>query len=205
MRLFGSSHATDTEAFPVNHTDDEWRAKLSPAAYQVLRKHGTERAGTSPLNAEKRHGNFPCAGCGQDAVRLGHQIRKRHRLAELLCTAGGCSRHHDDRSFGMTRTEVHCGRCGGHLGHVFPDGPPPTGLRYCMNGAAIRTSSLTEPLDRCLIESHAEPWDPAARPGGRRHNAAVRRRSRSVAHCRRHRTRPAGWIGHVCAMRIVRQ
>ncbi len=66
MRLFGSSHAADTETFPVTHTDEEWRAQLSPAQYQVLRKHGTERAGTSPLNAEKRHGRFVCAGCGQD-------------------------------------------------------------------------------------------------------------------------------------------
>ncbi len=83
-RLFGASQDAEAETYPVTHTDEEWRAKLSPAQYQVLRKHGTERAGTSPLNLEKRHGKFYLCGLRAGAVRLGYQIRKRHRLAELF-------------------------------------------------------------------------------------------------------------------------
>jgi peptide-methionine (R)-S-oxide reductase len=137
MRLFGSSHATDTEAFPVNHTDDEWRAKLSPAAYQVLRKHGTERAGTSPLNAEKRHGRFICAGCGQELFAWDTKFESGTGWPSFYQPLEGAVGTNEDRSFFMTRTEVHCSKCGGHLGHVFPDGPKPTGERYCMNGAAM--------------------------------------------------------------------
>ena len=137
MKLFGSSHATNTETFPVTHTEEEWRAKLSPAQYQVLRKHGTERAGTSPLNAEKRHGTFICAGCGQDLFASETKFESGTgwpSFYQPLESAVGTS---DDRSFFMSRTEVHCSRCGGHLGHVFPDGPRPTGQRYCMNGVAM--------------------------------------------------------------------
>ncbi len=137
MRLFGSSHATDTETFPVSHTDDEWRAKLSPAAYQVLRKHGTERAGTSPLNAEKRHGTFMCAGCGQDLFASDTKFESGTGWPSFYRPLEGAVGTTEDRSFFMTRTEVHCSKCGGHLGHVFPDGPQPTGERYCMNGAAM--------------------------------------------------------------------
>ncbi len=137
MRLFGSSHATDTETFPVSHTDDEWRAKLSPAAYQVLRKHGTERAGTSPLNAEKRHGTFMCAGCGQELFGSDTKFESGTGWPSFYRPLEGAVGTTEDRSFFMTRTEVHCSKCGGHLGHVFPDGPQPTGERYCMNGAAM--------------------------------------------------------------------
>ncbi len=137
MRLFGSSQAADSETFPVTRTDEEWREKLSPAAYQVLRKHGTERAGTSPLNAEKRHGKFVCAGCGQELYASDTKFESGTGWPSFYQPLEGAVGISEDRSFFMTRTEVHCSRCGGHLGHVFPDGPPPTGQRYCMNGAAM--------------------------------------------------------------------
>jgi peptide-methionine (R)-S-oxide reductase len=137
MRLFGSSHAADTETFPVRHTEEEWRAKLSPAQYQVLRKHGTERAGTSPLNAEKRHGRFICAGCGQDLFASDAKFESGTGWPSFYQPLDGGVATTEDRSLFMTRTEVHCSNCGGHLGHVFDDGPRPTGQRYCMNGAAM--------------------------------------------------------------------
>jgi peptide-methionine (R)-S-oxide reductase len=137
MALFRSSHTVDTETVPVNHTDEEWRAKLSPAQYQVLRKHGTERAGTSPLNAEKRHGKFICAGCGQDLFGSETKFESGTGWPSFYQPLAGAVATTEDRSFFMTRTEVHCSRCGGHLGHVFDDGPRPTGQRYCMNGAAM--------------------------------------------------------------------
>lgn len=123
--------------FPVSRTEAEWRAALSPEAFRVLRQHGTERAGSSPLNAEKRPGVFHCAGCGHplfDAETKFDSGTGWPSFSAPIEDAVGTS---TDRSFFMTRTEVHCARCGGHLGHVFPDGPPPTGLRYCMNGAAL--------------------------------------------------------------------
>jgi peptide-methionine (R)-S-oxide reductase len=137
MRLFGSSHAADTETFPVTHTEEEWREALPPAAYQVLRKHGTERAGTSPLNAEKRHGKFICAGCGQELFASDTKFESGTGWPSFFQPLEGAVGINEDRSFFMTRTEVHCSHCGGHLGHVFPDGPPPTGQRYCMNGVAM--------------------------------------------------------------------
>ena len=137
MALFRASHATDTETFPVSHTDDEWRTKLSPAQYQVLRKHGTERAGTSPLNAEKRAGTFVCAGCGQKLFASETKFESGTGWPSFYRPLEGAVETDEDRSFFMTRTEVHCSNCGGHLGHVFEDGPQPTGLRYCMNGAAM--------------------------------------------------------------------
>ncbi len=137
MRLFGSSHASDTETFPVTHTDAEWRAKLSPAQYQVLRKHGTERAGTSPLNAEKRHGKFICAGCGQELFPSDTKFESGTGWPSFYQPLEGAVGTSEDSSFFMTRTEVHCSKCGGHLGHVFDDGPKPTGQRFCMNGVAM--------------------------------------------------------------------
>ena len=137
MRLFGSSQGAETENFPVTHSEEEWRAKLSPAAYQVLRKHGTERAGTSPLNAEKRHGTFVCAGCGQKLFASGTKFESGTGWPSFYQPLEGAVTTTEDRSFFMTRTEVHCSQCGGHLGHVFDDGPRPTGQRYCMNGVAM--------------------------------------------------------------------
>ena len=127
-----------SETFPVEKSDAEWRQQLDPAQYQVLRKHSTERAGTSPLNLEKRPGTFICAGCGEklfDSATKFESGTGWPSFWEPLPAAVGTT---SDRSFFMTRTEVHCAKCGGHLGHVFPDGPQPTGQRFCMNGAAMK-------------------------------------------------------------------
>jgi peptide-methionine (R)-S-oxide reductase len=137
MRLFGSSHDAEAETFPVTHSEEEWRAKLSPAAYHVLRKHGTERAGTSPLDAEKRRGTFVCAGCGQQLFASDTKFESGTGWPSFYQPLEGGVVTSEDRSFFMSRTEVHCSQCGGHLGHVFDDGPRPTGQRYCMNGVAM--------------------------------------------------------------------
>ena len=137
MRLFGSSHTADAETYPITHTEEEWRAKLSPVQYQVLRKHGTERAGTSPLNAEKRHGKFICAGCGQELFASDTKFESGTGWPSFYQPLEGAVGTSEDSSFFMKRIEVHCSKCGGHLGHVFDDGPRPTGQRYCMNGVAM--------------------------------------------------------------------
>ncbi|HEX9557341.1 MAG TPA: peptide-methionine (R)-S-oxide reductase MsrB [Reyranella sp.] len=129
--------STKTETFPIQKSDDEWRKSLDPLQYQVLRKHGTERAGTSPLNNEKRKGAFRCAGCGEPLFDSGTKFESGTGWPSFWEPLPGAVGTSADRSFFMTRTEVHCAECGGHLGHVFPDGPQPTGQRYCMNGAAL--------------------------------------------------------------------
>jgi peptide-methionine (R)-S-oxide reductase len=135
-RLFGGTPDTD-EAFPVQLTDEAWRQKLSPGQYNVLRKHGTERAGTSALNAEKRQGTFACAGCGKKLFASDTKFESGTGWPSFWAPLDGAVGTTEDRSFFMTRVEVHCADCGGHLGHVFPDGPRPTGQRYCMNGVAM--------------------------------------------------------------------
>jgi peptide-methionine (R)-S-oxide reductase len=119
-------------------TEEQWRDALTPEQFQVLRKHGTERAGTSPLNDEKRPGTFVCAGCGQQLFAADTKFESGTGWPSFWSPLDGAVGTTEDRAFGMTRTEVHCARCRGHLGHVFPDGPEPTGLRYCMNGAALK-------------------------------------------------------------------
>ncbi len=136
-RLFGGGHEAAPETYPFQLSDDEWRQKLGPAAFQVLRKHGTERAGTSPLNMEKRNGVFHCAGCGQALFAAETKFESGTGWPSFWQPLEGAVGETEDRSFFMTRVEVHCSNCGGHLGHVFPDGPRPTGLRYCMNGVSM--------------------------------------------------------------------
>ncbi|MCS6932973.1 MAG: peptide-methionine (R)-S-oxide reductase MsrB [Acetobacteraceae bacterium] len=123
--------------FPVRRTEAEWRAALSPEAFRVLRRHGTERPGSSPLNAEKRPGLYRCAGCGAALFDAAAKYESGTGWPSFRAALPGAVGTRTDRSFFMVRTEVHCAACGGHLGHVFPDGPPPTGLRYCMNGVAL--------------------------------------------------------------------
>jgi peptide-methionine (R)-S-oxide reductase len=135
-RLFGGRDDA-SEPFPVQLSDAEWRRKLPPDRYHVLRRHGTERAGTSALNAEKRSGTFVCAGCGQQLFASETKFESGTGWPSFYAPLDGAVQESEDRSFFMTRTEVHCANCGGHLGHVFPDGPPPTGQRYCMNGLAM--------------------------------------------------------------------
>jgi peptide-methionine (R)-S-oxide reductase len=122
----------------IAKTDTEWRQSLSPEAYRVLREHGTERAFTSPLNDEKRQGMFICAGCGKELFASDAKFDSGTGWPSFFQPAAeGVVETKEDRSWFMRRTEVHCDACGGHLGHVFPDGPKPTGLRYCINGAAL--------------------------------------------------------------------
>ncbi|WP_037469136.1 peptide-methionine (R)-S-oxide reductase MsrB [Sphingobium herbicidovorans] len=124
-------------AYPFALTDTQWRSRLSPLAYQVLRKHATERPFTSPLNKEHRAGTFKCAGCAHPLFASKTKFDSGTGWPSFwasLPRAVGTSR---DFALGYPRTEVHCARCGGHLGHVFDDGPQPTGKRYCMNGVAL--------------------------------------------------------------------
>ena len=122
----------------IDKTDAEWRNTLSPEQYRVLRQHGTEPAGTSPLNREKREGVFRCAGCGAELFDSDTKYESGSGWPSFYAPKSGeAVGTTSDRSMLMERTEVHCAKCGGHLGHVFPDGPKPTGLRYCMNGAAL--------------------------------------------------------------------
>ena len=124
--------------FEVTKSDAEWRESLSAEQYRVLRKHGTERAGTSPLDREKRAGTFRCAGCGQPLFASDAKFDSGTGWPSFFEPLAGAVETTEDRSWFMRRTEVHCKRCGGHLGHVFEDGPPPTGLRYCMNGVSLK-------------------------------------------------------------------
>ena len=117
--------------------EEEWKQRLSPEQFYVLRQHGTERAGSSPLNYEKRSGIFKCAGCDQPLFSADTKFESGTGWPSFFRPIEGAVATTTDRTFGMTRTEVHCSKCGGHLGHVFPDGPRPTGLRYCMNGVAL--------------------------------------------------------------------
>src|SRR5688572_15042489 len=122
---------TNEEQFAVSKTDEEWKRTLTPDQYKVLRGHGTERAFTSPLNDEKRAGTFVCAACGQALFSSDTKYESGTGWPSFFKPLDGAIGTSTDRSFFTTRTEVHCSRCGGHLGHVFPDGPRPTGQRYC--------------------------------------------------------------------------
>jgi peptide-methionine (R)-S-oxide reductase len=124
-------------SFEVTKSDAEWKAQLSPEAYRVLREHGTERAGTSPLDKEYAKGTFLCAGCALPLFASDTKFDSRTGWPSFWQPLDNAIGTNTDRGFFMVRTEVHCRRCGGHLGHVFDDGPPPTGLRYCMNGVSL--------------------------------------------------------------------
>ena len=123
--------------FAVEKSEEEWRRVLTPEQYHVLREHGTERAGTCALLVEHRPGTFRCAGCAQPLFKADRKFESGTGWPSFFAPLEGSIATYTDRSFFMTRTEVHCSRCGGHLGHVFPDGPPPSGLRYCINGVAL--------------------------------------------------------------------
>ena len=130
----GSQAAKTAE---IARSDAEWRRVLTPEQFRVLRQHGTERPGSSPLNGEKRDGVFRCAGCGAELFDAGTKYESGSGWPSFYTAREGAVATTTDRTLGMTRVEMHCARCGGHLGHVFEDGPRPTGLRFCTNGAAL--------------------------------------------------------------------
>ena len=130
------------ETFPVQFTDADWRERLTPAQYTVLRQDGTERPYSSPLNDEHRRGTFACAGCGNELFSSATKFDSGTGWPSFWAPLDKAVGETRDTSYGMVRTAVHCARCGGHLGHVFDDGPKPTGLRYCMNGVAMTFTPL---------------------------------------------------------------
>jgi peptide-methionine (R)-S-oxide reductase len=125
------------KVFPVARTDAEWRARLTPEQYYVMRQHGTEAPGTCALLQEKRPGRFLCAGCDQPLFESKLKFESGTGWPSFNDPIVGAVETSVDRNYGMVRTEVHCATCGSHLGHVFEDGPPPTHLRYCINGVAM--------------------------------------------------------------------
>lgn len=126
-----------SEAFDITHTEAEWRQRLTSEEFMVLRESGTERPFTSALLEDHRHGIFSCAGCEKEAFSSATKFDSHTGWPSFWAPIEGGVGQVDDLSLGMTRTAVHCRRCGSHLGHVFDDGPKPTGLRYCMNGVAL--------------------------------------------------------------------
>lgn len=135
---WGSENMTTSQSnFEITKTEQEWSTTLTPEQFRVLRKHGTEPAFTSPLDKEYAEGTFICAGCEQPLFTSETKFNSGTGWPSFYQPIDGAIATTVDRSFFMTRTEVHCSRCGGHLGHVFNDGPAPTGKRYCMNGVAM--------------------------------------------------------------------
>jgi peptide-methionine (R)-S-oxide reductase len=133
----GGTPAEAQGNFPFRLTDEQWRQRLSSAAYNVLRRHGTERPGSSPLDREHRRGTFHCAGCNHPLFASTTKFDSGTGWPSFYQPLPRAVGTREDGSMMMSRTEVHCANCGGHLGHVFNDGPRPTGLRYCMNGVAM--------------------------------------------------------------------
>jgi peptide-methionine (R)-S-oxide reductase len=128
----------DTKDTPIERSEEEWKKTLPPETFQVMRNHGTERAGTSPLNKEHRPGMYSCAACGLPLFGSDTKFDSGTGWPSFFKPLPEAVATQTDGAFGMRRVEVHCARCGGHLGHVFPDGPQPTGERYCMNGVALK-------------------------------------------------------------------
>jgi peptide-methionine (R)-S-oxide reductase len=137
FRWLRGSPAQAAEKFEIEKTDAEWRKQLTPQQYEILRKEGTERPGSSPLLKEHRKGTFACAGCDLPLFASETKFESGTGWPSFYQPLQNAVSERKDSTLGMTRTEIHCRRCGGHLGHVFDDGPKPTGLRYCMDGFAL--------------------------------------------------------------------
>ena len=137
FRWLRATPAQAAEKFEIEKTDAEWRAQLTPQQYEILRQEGTERPGSSPLLKEHRKGIFACAGCDLPLFSSDTKFDSGTGWPSFWAPLANAVRTRNDSTLGMSRTEVHCRRCGGHLGHVFDDGPKPTGKRYCMNGVAM--------------------------------------------------------------------
>jgi peptide-methionine (R)-S-oxide reductase len=133
-----TAKAAAAEKYEIMHTDAEWKQRLNPTQYAILRQEGTERPFSSPLDHEKRAGTFSCAGCDLPAYSSKTKFDSGTGWPSFWQPLPNAIATRTDSTLGMSRTEVHCRRCGGHLGHVFDDGPKPTGLRYCMNGAVLK-------------------------------------------------------------------
>jgi peptide-methionine (R)-S-oxide reductase len=135
--LFGRTTPADAASFEIQYSQAEWRRRLGPARYHILREEGTERAFTSPLLKEKRKGSFSCAGCGLPLFSSSAKFDSGTGWPSFWKALPNAVAYRRDLTLGMVRTEEHCRRCGGHLGHVFDDGPPPTGKRHCINGLSL--------------------------------------------------------------------
>lgn len=138
LRKATAESSSSPKRFEIMKSEEEWKKELTPEQFQVLRKHGTERAGTSPLDKTYAPGEYHCAGCDLPLYSSDTKFNSGTGWPSFWKPLDNAVETTTDRSFFMTRTEVHCRRCGGHLGHVFDDGPKPTGLRYCMNGVAMK-------------------------------------------------------------------
>jgi peptide-methionine (R)-S-oxide reductase len=158
-RFGGRGHATG-KSFAVALSEEEWGHKLTPAQYRVLREHGTERAGSSPLDKQYGTGVYHCAGCGQPLFASDTKFNSGTGWPSFWAPLDQAVETETDRSFFTTRTEVHCSRCGGHLGHVFDDGPQPTGQRYCMNGVSLDFHPGEKPPET----SGSDPAKPVPQP-----------------------------------------
>jgi peptide-methionine (R)-S-oxide reductase len=139
---WGLAPSVTAGTFEVSYSEDEWRKRLTPQQFEVLRKAGTERPYTSPLNNEHRRGTFACAGCDLDLFSSDTKFDSGTGWPSFWTPLDNAVGEERDTAYGMLRIAVHCRRCGGHLGHVFNDGPKPTGLRYCMNGVAMTFKPL---------------------------------------------------------------
>ncbi len=144
--MFGSKPKIDEKVFPMQLSDAEWKERLTDQEYYVLREHGTERSGTSPLDKIYEKGTYHCAGCDQELFSSAHKFDSGTGWPSFYQPIDGVDGtaigERADNTLWMKRTEVHCSNCGGHQGHVFPDGPKPTGLRYCINGVALNFKSV---------------------------------------------------------------
>lgn len=138
IKQISGAGAAAGKTFPVSLSDAEWRKKLTVEQYEILRKEGTERPNASDLLNEHRNGNFACAGCDQNLFTSDTKFESRTGWPSFWAPINGAVGVTRDTAYGMVRNAVHCSRCGGHLGHVFKDGPKPTGLRYCMNGLVMK-------------------------------------------------------------------